>query len=126
MLAALGLGVFSAEDAEAKKKAKSCAKRCTKKAKKKDWSRKKTKACKDKCNKKAGGGGGPAGFRIISTGDVGEPCTSSATCDTGFCRIIPVVGGTCQLCDPVLVCGTAGNQQCCLVGADCVNGACIG
>jgi hypothetical protein len=132
-LAALGIGGFSAEDAEAKKKAKSCTKRCNKKAKKKDWSAKKKRACNDKCKNKAGGGGGggggggsSAGFRIVNTSDVGEGCTSSASCNTGFCLDPLGVGGTCQVCDPLLVCGGGDDKRCCIVGAECVNGNCIG
>src|SRR5215213_2235844 len=127
-LASLGIGGFGAEA----KNAKSCAKRCNKKAKKHVWSSKKKKACKNKCAKEsggggsggAGGGGSSAGFRIVSLSDVGEGCTSSATCDTGFCRIIAGIG-SCQPCDVLLTCGGPRNEQCCLVGASCINGVCI-
>ena len=117
-LATLGIGRFNAGDAEAK----SCQKKCKKKN-----SKQSRRKCKKRCKKKGGGGGGggsAAGFRIVSLSDVGEGCTSSATCDTGFCRFIAGIG-TCQVCDVLLTCGAPGDQQCCVIGASCVNGVCI-
>ena len=116
-LAGLGMHGFDPEDSEAKKN-KGCA-RCKKKN-----SSSKRRRCRRRCHKTSGGGGGSAGFTIISLSDVGEPCTSSATCNTGNCLFVPLVGGTCQACDPLLVCGNPGNQQCCVIGADCINGIC--
>lgn len=136
-LAAIGIGGFTAEDADAKK---SCKKKCNKK------SGKKRSKCKKKCNK---GGTTSAGFPIsvnttlinsactvggpaCGTGlecvgvvclpiDLGDVCATGADCSTGRCN-----AGVCSQCDTIDICGTVvGREQCCVADASCVTGTCV-
>ena len=104
-LAAIGIGDFTSEDAEAQKKKKkkkggSCRKRCTQRG----WSRAKRQACKAKC-KKAGGGAGTGGGGTTT-------CSTNAQCSGG----LACINKTCQACTLASQCD----------GLVCVDGLCVG
>lgn len=140
-LATLGIGGFSAEDADAKKKKDKCAKNCKKKN-----SKQARRQCRKKCDKPnhtsisitnsqapAGGtctvgsnAGCPAGFTCLAgpaglficqsnpTTPVGG-CTSNSQCSSGRCD---TGSHTCVVCPTI--CGTPGAPICCTLGTQCL------
>jgi hypothetical protein len=141
VLATLGIGGFSAEDAEAKKKgggrkrggkknAKTCEQKCNMRGKwkrggkgkgggKQKKSGQSKQACLAKCNPAAAGGGGggtPAtpGFPIAVDPDEFNVACPTGTCPSGF----TCVAGAClRIC-------TAGGTEC-LAGFTCENLVCV-
>ncbi len=141
-LAAVGIGGLDVDEAEAKRK---CKKRC----KKKD-DKDKRRRCKRRCRKKGGntaasnstpitfdidllntpctvGGsecGTGTGLECVSLVcvpiDLGDPCVDDDDCSTGQCD--PATD-FCVLCTEI--CGDPGDEVCCIVGAQCIGGACV-
>ncbi|MEZ4562059.1 MAG: hypothetical protein R2853_04940 [Thermomicrobiales bacterium] len=144
--AALGLTAAAARERNEAEARKTCQKRCKKK-----HSAKKRRKCRKRCQPTTPTTSPPpvAGFPITidtallgnlcligfecgtNTGlecvgvaclpiDLGDACVSGADCRTGQCT-----DGACAVCNALNVCGTAGNQQCCVADAACSAGLCV-
>lgn len=148
-LAAVGIGGLDVDEAEAKK---SCKKRCKKKDDK-DKRRRCKRRCRkkggntpgspnsfpitvnldllgDACTPTGGECGDPndTGLECVASicvpvdlGDIGDTCADGSDCATGRCSL----GLLCTDCPVASICGTAGNQVCCVVDATCAAGVCV-
>lgn len=149
-LAAVGIGGLDVDEAEAKRK---CKKRCKKKDDK-DKRRRCKRRCRkkkggdtagspnsfpitvnldllgDSCTPTGGECGDPndtglecSGLGVcvpIDLGDIGDTCTDGSDCATGRCTAL-----LCTDCPAASICGTVGNEVCCVVDATCVNDLCV-